>query len=148
MNINQEPKEAFPYKPPTEEIKEKYAHIFLIDHPLPDRLLKVFFDKIISLILLLISTPLLIILKLAYVIEGLIIPENKGDMFFYYYAVSAGKIIPKYKIRLIKNKFIATVRTTRGDEIDGACGQLVGKLINPIGSKKVKKEQISARNIH
>ena len=82
MNINQEPKEAFPYKPPTEEIKEKYAHIFLIDHPLPDRLLKVFFDKIISLILLLISTPLLIILKLAYVIEGLIIPENKGDMFF------------------------------------------------------------------
>ncbi len=106
MNINQEPKEAFPYKPPTEEIKEKYAHIFLIDHPLPDRLLKVFFDKIISLILLLISTPLLVILKLAYVIEGLIIPENKGDMFFYYYAVSAGKIIPKYKIRLIKNKFI------------------------------------------
>ena len=56
--------------------------------------------------MLLISTPLLIILKLAYVIEGLIIPENKGDMFFYYYAVSAGKIIPKYKIRLIKNKFI------------------------------------------
>jgi len=27
-------------------------------------------------------------------------------MFFYYNAVSAGKIIPKYKIRLIKTKFI------------------------------------------
>ena len=46
MNINQEPKEAFPYKPPTEEIKEKYAHIFLIDHPLPDRLLKVFLIRL------------------------------------------------------------------------------------------------------
>ena len=50
--------------------------------------------------------------------------------------------------QLIKNNFIATVRVTRGDEIDGACGQLVGKLINPIGSKKLKSKQISAQNLH
>ncbi len=34
------------------------------------------------------------------------IPENAGPMFFYYNGVSAGKIIPKYKIRLIKMKYI------------------------------------------
>ena len=64
------------------------------------------------------------------------------------YKRSSHQNVESFKNYLIKNKFIATVRTTRGDEIDGACGQLVGKLINPIGSKKVKKEQISARNIH
>ena len=64
------------------------------------------------------------------------------------YKRSKHQNIESFKNYLIKNNFIATVRTTRGDEIDGACGQLVGKLINPIGSKKLKKEQISARNLH
>ena len=64
------------------------------------------------------------------------------------YKRSSHQNVEAFKNHLIKNKFIATVRTTRGDEIDGACGQLVGKLINPIGSKKLKKEQILARNIH
>ena len=56
--------------------------------------------------------------------------------------------VESFKNHLIKNNFIATVRATRGDEIDGACGQLVGKLMNPIGSKKLKKEQILTRNLH
>ena len=64
------------------------------------------------------------------------------------YKRSSHQNVESFKNHLIKNKFIATVRTTRGDEIDGACGQLVGKLINPIGSKKLKKEKILARNIH
>ena len=60
----------------------------------------------------------------------------------------AMKAISYFKDYLIKHNFIATVRVTRGDEIDGACGQLVGKLINPIGSKKLKNKQISAQNLH
>ena len=35
-----EPKEAFPYKPPTEEIKQKYRHIFELKEPLPARFFK------------------------------------------------------------------------------------------------------------
>ena len=31
--------------------------------------------------------------------------------------------------------FITTLRITRGDEVDGACGQLVGKLSNSIKGK-------------
>ncbi|MBU3637555.1 sugar transferase [Polynucleobacter sp. es-MAR-4] len=101
-----EPSEAFPYKPPTEEILLKYPHLFELSDPLPTRFFKVFFDKLVALFLLLASLPIFLILKLAFVIEGWIFPENKGPMFFYYNGVSAGKIIPKYKIRLIKEKYI------------------------------------------
>ena len=117
MNKTIEPKEAFPYKAPTEEIKERYAHIFLIDEPLPNRLVKVIFDKLISSVLLILSLPILILLKIAYVIEGLLIPSNRGPMFFYYNAVSGGKVIPKYKIRLIKMKFIDSEGAKRHDWI-------------------------------
>jgi lipopolysaccharide/colanic/teichoic acid biosynthesis glycosyltransferase len=101
-----EPTESFPYMPPTEEILLKYQHIFEIKETLPLRFFKVFFDKVAALILLAISAPILLLLKLAFVIEGWLIHENAGPMFFYYYGVSAGKVIPKYKIRLIKTKYI------------------------------------------
>lgn len=112
-----EPKEAFPYKPPSEEIKQKYRHIFEVEQPLPGRFFKVLFDKLIALAMLLVSAPILLLLKLAFVIEGWLIPENKGPMFFYYNAVSAGRIIPKYKIRLIKTKYIEPEGAKRHDWI-------------------------------
>ncbi len=101
-----EPKESFPYKPPTEFILKKYSHIFEIEHPLPNRFFKTLFDKLVSLLILIPTVPILLILKIAYVLEGFIIPENRGPMLFYYYAVSGGKKIKKHKIRLIKEKFI------------------------------------------
>lgn len=101
-----EPVQAFPYKPPNREILIKYSHIFELKEPLPQRFFKLFFDKLIALIMLLLSAPILLLLKAAFLIEGWLIKENKGPMFFYYNAVSSGQIIPKYKIRLIKTKFI------------------------------------------
>ena len=112
-----EPKEAFPYKPPTEKIRQKYAHIFQLNGPLPPRLMKIFFDKTIATILLIFSMPVLLLLKLAFLIEGWLVPENKGPMFFFYNAVSAWEIVPKYKIRLIKVKYIETEGARRGDWI-------------------------------
>ena len=64
------------------------------------------------------------------------------------YERSTNEKVKAFKDYLIEHNFIATVRVTRGDEIDGACGQLVGKLINPIGSKKLKNKQIAAQNLH
>ena len=64
------------------------------------------------------------------------------------YERSTDEKVKAFKDYLIEHNFIATVRVTRGDEIDGACGQLVGKLINPIGSKKLKNKQIAAQNLH
>lgn len=117
MNTKSEPKEAFPYKPPSKEIKEKYQHIFALKKPLDDRLPKLIFDKVVAALLLLVASPILFLLRIAYIIEGLIIPENKGPMFFSYNAVSAGKIFPKYKIRLIKTSYIDQEGAARGDWI-------------------------------
>lgn len=112
-----EPHEAFPYKPPNVEILEKYSHIFQLTTPLPSRFFKIFFDKLIAVFFLVLSSPILLLLKLAFLIEGWLIPENKGPMFFYYNGVSAGKVIPKYKIRLIKTKYIDPDGAKRHDWI-------------------------------
>jgi lipopolysaccharide/colanic/teichoic acid biosynthesis glycosyltransferase len=110
-----EPKEAFLYKPPSDLIKSKYKHIFAIKDPLPSRLPKVIFDKLMAIIFLFIAAPILLLVKIAYVIEGLIFPENKGPMLFSYNAISMGQVIPKYKIRLIKTKYIDQEGAKRGD---------------------------------
>jgi len=117
MNNYVEPKEAFPYKPPSKEIKEKYKHIFELNNPLPTRLSKIIFDKFVAVIALIVAAPILLVLKFCYLIEGWLIQENAGPMFFFYNAVSAGKIIPKYKIRLIKTQYIEPEGAKRHDWI-------------------------------
>ena len=114
---SKEPIEAFPYTPPTNEIKIKYAHIFEINEPLSQRFFKLAFDKSIAILLLAFSLPILLLLKIAYLIEGILIPENKGSMFYYYWGVSGGKKIKKWKLRLIKNKYIEPEGASRHDWI-------------------------------
>ena len=115
--MNNEPLEAFPYRPPTIEILQRYSHIFALRKTLPSRFFKIFFDKLVAICFLLISAPILLLLKCAFLIEGWIIPENAGPMFFYYNAVSAGNVIPKYKIRLIKIQYIEPEGAKRHDWI-------------------------------
>lgn len=110
-----EPPEAFPYKPPTMEILKKYPYIFELKEALPPRFFKRLFDVIVAILLLLLSAPILLLLKCAFLVEGWLLPENAGPMFFYYNGVSAGKIIPKYKIRLIKIKYIEPEGAKRHD---------------------------------
>lgn len=110
-----EPKEAFPYKPPSEKIKIKYAHVFRLKSPLKQRFFKLAFDKILSGVVLVFVIPVLFLLKVAYLIEGLLIPENKGPLIFYYWGISGGKRFKKYKIRLIKQKFIDIEGAKKGD---------------------------------
>ena len=112
-----EPTEAFPYTPPSDEIKLKYAHIFEINDSLPRRFFKLAFDKLVAAVLLAFSLPILLMLKIAYVIEGILIPENKGPMFFYYWGVSGGKKMKKWKLRLIKTKYIEPEGAARHDWI-------------------------------
>lgn len=114
---NLEPKEAFPYRPPSQEILRKYDYIFHLKEKLPPRFFKTVLDKLIALVFINLSLPILLLLKLAYWIEGLLINDNKGPMFFYYNAVSAGKVFRKYKIRLIKTKYIDQEAARRGDWI-------------------------------
>ena len=112
---DQEPEEAFPYKPPTLEVRERYGYIFLLTEPLPPRFSKTVFDKLVAACLVILSAPVILAIKIAYVIEGWLIPENAGPMLFFYWAVSAGERIPKYKIRLIKQKYIDPEGAARHD---------------------------------
>lgn len=101
-----EPKQAFPYQPPSKQLKQRYAHIFKIQSALQDRFFKRFFDIAISLPIFLLSVPVMMFIKIIYSVEGFIIKENAGPMFFFYWAISKGKKIKKWKIRLIKEKYI------------------------------------------
>lgn len=101
-----EPKEAFPYRPPSDEIKITYKTIFDLDHAIEPRFPKLVFDKLFSLSVLVVAAPILLLLWIAYKIEGIIIPENRGPLFYHYNAMSAGEVIPKYKIRVIKTECI------------------------------------------
>jgi len=110
-----EPKEAFLYQPPDDITKERYKNIFALSRPLPSRPLKVAFDKAFAVTVLTIASPVIAGLYLANLIEGLLIPENKGPFIFYYNAISGGKLFKKYKIRLIKTKYIDQEGAKRGD---------------------------------
>lgn len=110
-----EPREAFPYQPPTEELKTKYRELFELKKPLHVPLPKLIFDKFLAFIILLCCLPIILLLFIFNWLEGLFIPENKGPLFFYYNAVSRGKVFKKYKIRLIKLKFIDQELWKKGD---------------------------------
>ena len=97
MANKQEPVEAFPYKPPSDEIREKYAHIFEIDGPQKGRFFKTTFDRIISTFLLVAAFSILLGVGIAYLTEGWLIPESKAPVLFHYNAASVDKIIPKHK---------------------------------------------------
>ena len=117
MTGNTEPKEAFPYTPPTEEIKQKYAHIFELSQPLPPRFFKWVFDKVVAFTLLMLSLPILLLLKIAYVVEGVLVPETRGPMFFFYWGMSGGRKMKKWKLRLIKMRYIEPEGAARNDWI-------------------------------
>lgn len=112
---DREPGIAFPYKPPSAEVRQRYAHIFELTEPLRPRWPKLLFDKVAASICLLGAAPILLLVKIAYALEGLVLPENRGPMFFSYNAISQGEVIPKYKIRLIKTKYIDAEGARRGD---------------------------------
>lgn len=115
MSPETEPKEAFPYKAPSEEIKKKYKQIFNIQNPLPLPFFKILFDKVVSFSILACCLPVIFILYIVNLVEGVFIPENRGPLFFYYNAISAGKVFKKYKIRLIKEKYIDKELQKKGD---------------------------------
>ena len=114
MNFK-EPIGAFPYKPPSEEIKRNYKYIFEMESSLDFRFFKRFFDIFLSLTILIFCIPIILVIKISYVLEGLIIKDNSGPILFFYYAVSQGKVFKKYKIRVIKPQFIDQDKANRGE---------------------------------
>lgn len=112
---NTEPNEAFPYKAPDEHVKEKYASLFEIQEPVSIGFFKSLFDKLVAFIILTCCLPIILLLLVLNYFEGILIPENRGPLFFYYYGVSHGKVFKKWKIRIIKMKFIDPELRIKGD---------------------------------
>ena len=80
--------------------------------------------------------------QLVSILKGLsckvnLIPFNPFDGCNY--LRSQEKVINSFKEYLIAKGVITTLRMTRGDAIDGACGQLVGKLTKSIKAKNGSK---------
>lgn len=112
---NAEPNEAFPYKAPDEHVKEKYASLFEIQEPVSIGFFKLLFDKLVAFTILTCCLPIILLLLVLNYFEGILIPANRGPLFFYYYGVSHGKVFKKWKIRIIKMKFIDPELSTKGD---------------------------------
>lgn len=102
----EEPKVAFPYKAPSQYIKNKFSHLFDLMEPIPVPHIKRIFDIIFSIILLTLSIPILLLIIISYKIEGIFDPEARGPVFFFYWGVSHGKRMKKIKIRLVKQRYL------------------------------------------
>src|SRR5210317_291495 len=69
-----------------------------------------------------------------------LIPFNPFDGSSY--KRSSNRNIETFKKILMNKGFITTLRVTRGDAVDGACGQLVGKLARSVKGKKLISHQL------
>lgn len=96
----------FPYKGPDSKTKNRYKEIFELKEPLEERPVKLIFDKIFSLIVIVSILPFFIMIVTAYFIDGLIHPQHKGSIFASYRASSCGRKFIKYKFRIAKESLI------------------------------------------
>ena len=57
------------------------------------------------------------------------------------YRRSSMQVIEAFRDQVLKGGVMATIRRTRGDDIDAACGQLVGRVIDRttvrLGSRRI-----------
>ena len=95
---------AFPYRPPTKEIKSEYSQYFRPDYTPRTRPVKRIFDLFFSGILIVVSIPIILLLKVAYVLEGGIRRKSRGPLLYYYHGISQGKLFKKWKFRVIKTE--------------------------------------------
>ena len=102
--IDEIDKKAFPYLPPTAEIKGEYNTYFSPNYAPRTRPLKRAFDLIFSGALIIFSIPIILLLKVAYVIEGLFLSRSKGPLLYFYYGISQGIPFKKWKFRVIKTE--------------------------------------------
>lgn len=102
----QEDKLAYQYKGPDKALRERYADIFTLANPLPDRPSKLVFDKIISLAIIIAVLPLLAIFFSAFLVYFMLFPEDRGPVFTSYVASSRGRKFIKYKFRITKSELV------------------------------------------
>lgn len=116
-------------------MKEKYKDIFALEKPAKERFCKLAFDKIFSMAMIILSSPVFALIFVAYFLDGIIHPEHRGSLFIYYLASNCGRKFKKYKFRLAKESLIEHEARKRGDiraypsECDPANLTCVGRFL-------------------
>lgn len=90
------------YPTPDERVKKRYKEIFALKEPLSRRPLKILFDKILSLLVIFLLSPIFLSIFAAYFIDNLIHPHHRGPYFGSYIGSSSGKKFLKFKFRVVK----------------------------------------------
>jgi lipopolysaccharide/colanic/teichoic acid biosynthesis glycosyltransferase len=106
---------AFPYLPPSDEVRERYRFLIERKDPLEVRLIKTVFDKVFSGCILLALSPLFVVVFMAYLVDGLIHSEHRGSVFAAYVAISRGQEFAKYKFRIAREDRIDQEGKRKGD---------------------------------
>ena len=89
--------------------------------------------------------------ELANLLEGFpckinLIPFNEFSLSNY--SKPSNNRVRAFKDFLVKKGFITTIRSTRGDDIMAACGQLVGQFQDKTSRKKRINQQIESLNLN
>ena len=89
--------------------------------------------------------------ELANLLEGFpckinLIPFNEFSLSNY--SKPSNNRVRAFKDFLVKKGFITTIRSTRGDDIMAACGQLVGQVQDRSSRKKRINQQIESLNLN
>ena len=108
-----EPIGSFPYLPPSTEILERYAHLSSIDNlrfPICKRIMELMFIIPIASVLFLPFASIIVLLSIEILLRG----ERLGPIYFYY-CVSGGRKVKKWKVRVVKEANICLDLAAKGD---------------------------------
>ncbi len=77
------------------------------DSPVPYPALKQVTDKVLSVIMMLLCSPLFLAIAVLIKLSGIFYSEDSGPVFRYEYRISKGKKFKFYKFRFIRQKILA-----------------------------------------
>ena len=98
----EEPKGAFPYKAPSEELRNRYKYMYEQLESPKMRMSKRLFDICVSVAALIVFFIPSFLLLFAYFVEQVFVKQNRGPFLYYYNSISQGCRFKKWKIRQFK----------------------------------------------
>lgn len=97
---------------------------------------KLVFDKTLAIIALIFTLPINLVIIIAIIIDGVLHPNNRGNLFYKEERVSQGKIFTLFKFRILKNLAIEQIQSgVNPKDVENAPNTLtqVGFLLKKFG---------------
>ena len=102
------------YKKVDPRIRNRFKNIFALKQPLNNKISKEIFDKLLAFLSIPVVFPLIFLIIIAILIEGLFFSDCKGPIFASYWSYSKGKKFIKYKFRIAKYS-LRDKKASKGD---------------------------------